>query len=68
MCTQGTWADALVIQTVADVLNLTIHIIESNLRFASVTNISPVGSESDTTVIDIGHIDETHYVSTVLSI
>ena len=68
MYTQGTWADALVIQTVADVLNLTIHIIESNLRFASVTNISPVGSESGTTVIDIGHIDEIHYVSTVLSI
>ena len=65
MSHQGTWADALVIQAVADALNLTIHIIESNPEFASVTNISPVNSETDTTVINIGHVDETHYVSTV---
>ena len=30
MSHQGTWADALVIQAVADALNLTLHII-SNL-------------------------------------
>ena len=53
------------IQAVADALNLTIHVIESNPGFASVTNISPVSSETDTTVINIGHLDETHYVSTV---
>ena len=64
MSHQGTWADALVIQAVADALNLTTHIIESNPGFASVTNISPVSSETDTT-INIGHLDETHYVSTV---
>ena len=49
MSHQGTWADALVIQAVADALNLTIHIVESNPGFASVTNISPVRSETDTT-------------------
>ena len=65
MSHQGTWADTLVIQAVADALNLTIHIIESNPGFASVTNISPVHSETDTTVINIAHPAETHYVSTV---
>ena len=57
---QGTWADAIVIQAVADALNLTIYIIESNPGFASVTNIGAVGSETDTTVITIGHLDEVH--------
>ena len=56
---QGTWADALVIQTGADALNLKIHIIEFNPGFALVTNVSPVRSETDTTVINIGHLDET---------
>ena len=54
MSHQGTWADALVIQAVADALNLSLHIIESNPGFALVTNISPVRA----TVINIGHLDE----------
>ena len=62
---QGPWAGAIVIQAVADALNLTIHIIESNPGFALVINISPVSSETDTTVITIRHLDEVHYVSTV---
>ena len=53
MSQQGTWADAIVIQAVADALNLTIHIIESNQGFAPVTNISVVSSETDSTVITI---------------
>ena len=44
---------------------MTIHITESNPGFASVPNISPVNSETDTTVITIGHLDEVHYVSTL---
>ena len=44
---------------------MTTHIVESNPGFASVTNISPVNSETDTTVINNGHVDKTHYVSTV---
>ena len=44
---------------------MTIHIIESNPEFALVTNISPLSSEADTTVINIGHLDEIHHVSTV---
>ena len=50
MSHQATWADALVIQAVADALNMTIHIIES---------------DTDTTVTTIGHLDEIHYVTTV---
>ena len=34
MSIQGTWADALIIQTVADVLKVTIQIAESNQGFA----------------------------------
>ena len=30
MCTKGTWADALIIQAVADALKVTIQIVESN--------------------------------------
>ena len=62
---QGTWADAIVVQAVADSLNLTIHIIESNSGFASVTNISAVSSETDTTVIIMGHLQEIHFFSTL---
>ena len=29
MCIQGTWADALIIQAVAEALNVTIQIVES---------------------------------------
>jgi len=54
--TPGSWSDAVVIQAVADALNLTIHIIESNPGFALVTNIGPVSSEIDTTVINIAHL------------
>ena len=33
MSCQGTWADAIIIQAVANCLNLSIHIIESNESF-----------------------------------
>jgi len=59
--TPGSWADAIVIQAVADALNLIIHIIERLIQvFASVTKIGPVSSETDSTVINIGHLDEIH--------
>ena len=37
MSIQGTWADALIIQTVADALNVTIQMVESNQGFAPFT-------------------------------
>ena len=60
-----TQDDGLFVQVVANAFNLTIHINESIPGFASVTNISRVSSETDTTVRNIGHINETHYFSTV---
>ena len=53
MSHQCAWADAIVIRAVADALNLTIRVIESNPGFASVSNISPVSSETGTTFIYI---------------
>ena len=39
MCIQGTWADALIIQAVEDVLNVTIQVVESNQGFAPLTTV-----------------------------
>ena len=39
MSIQGTWADALIIQTIADVLKVTIQIVESNQGFAPLTTV-----------------------------
>ena len=61
---QGTWADGTIIQVVANALNLTINIIESNPNFSPVTVINPINTERDSRNIYIGHIGELHYVST----
>ena len=63
MSHQGTWADALVIQAVANALNFTIHFMESNLGFALVTNIRPVGHISTDPVpeITISEATQRHY-------
>ena len=37
MCIQGTWSDALIVQAVADALNVVIHIVESNPGFSPIT-------------------------------
>lgn len=42
MSLQGTCADALIIQAVADTLNITINITESNQGFAPLTVVSPI--------------------------
>ena len=57
MCTQGTWADALIIQAVADALNVTIKIVESNQGFAPLTTVYPVQERNTLSTITIGHID-----------
>ena len=41
MSCQGTWADAIIIQAVANCLNLSIHIAESNETFVSITVVQP---------------------------
>lgn len=65
MSCQGTWADAIIIQAVANCLNLLIHIVESFEAFAPVTVVQPVNVTGEHKIIYIGHISETHYVSTV---
>ena len=61
----GTRADALVIQAVADALNVTtIQIVESNQGFAPLTTVYPVQERNTSSTITIGHIDECHYAST----
>ena len=61
---QGTWADALIIQAVADALKVTIQIVESNQGFAPRTTVYPVQERNTSSTITIGHIDERHYIST----
>ncbi len=65
MSTSGTWSDALMVQAVADALNITINIVESNEGFAPYTIIEPVNNSCCHDAIYIGHIDEMHYVSTI---
>ena len=64
MSNQGTWADAIIIQAVANCLNLSIHIIESNPAFSPVTVVEPMNATDVSLRIYIGYVDEIHYVST----
>ena len=64
MSIQGTWADALIIQAVADALKVTIQIVECYQGFSPLTTVYPVQERNTSSTITIGHIDETHYVST----
>ena len=66
MCIQSTWADALVVQAVADALNVSIQMVKSNLGFSPNTTINLVQERNSlSTIITIGrHIDAYHYVST----
>ena len=57
MCMQGTWADALIIQAVADALKVTIQIVESNQGFAPLTTAYPVQERNTSSTFTIGHID-----------
>ena len=45
MCIKGTWADALIIQAVADALKVTIQIEESNQGFVPFTTVYPAQEE-----------------------
>ena len=59
---QHTWCDAIIVQAVSNVLNVTILINESIEGWAPVTVISPTSGQKGTNV-NIGHLDERHYVS-----
>lgn len=65
MSMKGTWCDGLIIQAVADSLNLRLYIVESNDNFAESTIINPINSQQEHRTIYLGHENEVHYVSTV---
>lgn len=65
MCMQGTWCDGMIIQVVADQLNLRIVITETHENFGHFTIIQAISSTQRPTDIYLGHIGEYHYVSTL---
>ena len=65
MSTPGTWSDHLVIQAVADILNLRIYIIESDENFAAFNVVEAVTPPQQPSVVYIGHVGEYHYMSTL---
>ena len=60
MCIQGTCADELIIQAVAEALEVTIQIVESNQGFAPLTTVYSVQERNTPSTITIGHIYECH--------
>jgi len=64
MARQGTWAANIIIQAVANSLNITINITESEANLSHVTVINLVNTDRQRTNIYIGHIQEYHYMST----
>ncbi|XP_020620272.1 OTU domain-containing protein DDB_G0284757-like [Orbicella faveolata] len=64
MSNQGTWADAIIIQAVANCLNLSIYIIESNPAFSPATVVESMNVTHGSLKIYIGHVHEIHYVPT----
>jgi len=64
MSNQGTWADAIIIQAIANCLNLLIQIIELNPAFSPVTVVEPINTRDVSLRIYTGNVDEIHYVST----
>ena len=60
MSCQGTRADAILIQAVANCLYLSVHMTESFETFAPVTVVQAVNVTGEYTNIYIGHISETN--------
>ena len=60
-----TWAHHIIIQAVADAMNLRLHIIESNENFSHMTLVEPSNMINNPMSIYLGHIGEMHYVSTL---
>ena len=64
---QGTWCDALIVQAVAKSQHVYIYIMESHENFAEVTLVEPYHlSQQPPATFYLGHLNEVHYVSTVL--
>ena len=66
MSRQGTWCDGIIVQAVANALNIRIHITESHNNFMERTIIQPAAClQGESRTIYLGHVNEIHYVSTV---
>lgn len=61
MSRAGAWGDHIILQAIAETMNLRIHVIESSQNFAELTLVQTLNM-SETTIY-IGHIGELHYVS-----
>ena len=68
MCIQGTWADALIVQAVADALNVCIQMVESNPGLSPIATVSPVQKTNSLSTFTIGHIDECQCINHSLTI
>ncbi|XP_048578012.1 uncharacterized protein LOC125559885 [Nematostella vectensis] len=67
MSLQGTWANHIIIQAVADAMSLKIHIIESDSNIREVTLVEPANTIiNNIRTIYIGHIGQVHYVSVII--
>lgn len=67
MSRQETWANHIIIQEVAEVMNLKIHHIESDNNSRDMTLVEPfciVQYKILTRPVYMGHIGQIHYVST----
>lgn len=64
MSQQGTCCDNVIMQAVANALNCTIHITDSNSSTTNAVVITPFESNNDPKCIFLGYLNELHYVST----
>jgi len=64
MARPGTRRDNIIIQAVANFLNIAINSIESDANFSSATVINPVNTDRQRTNIYIGPIQEYHFMQT----
>ena len=55
----------MIIQAVADSLNLSIRTVELNEIYTPLTRVAPVVSQQEATIIYIGRENEIHYVSSM---
>jgi len=65
MSLEGTWGDHIIMQAIAEAMNLRIHIIESSENFAELTLVQTLNLSEASRSIYIGHIGEMHNVSTI---
>ena len=66
MSRAGAWGDHIILQAIAENMNLRIHVIESSQNFDELTLVQTLNLSETTRSIYIGHIGELHYVSTTV--